>query len=108
MKEEAKIKSVIPLAIFLSIIALMLYGFLVSCCTPVRLSQISSHEYKEAKIITATIVWIDSVKRLDVLGSYRYVSVIYWEDSENIKWVSYSTWPCPFKIGQWMPLLTKR
>ena len=112
MKEENKIRTLGLTAFFMGVVAFFLYCFLVSCCTPIHHvynETFSSSEYREAKIITATIVWIDSIRRVDnLVGGYRLVGRIYWEDSNNIKWVSESIWPCPFKVGQWIPLLLKR
>jgi len=104
MKEENKIRTIGFTAFFMSVVAFFLYCALVSCCTPIKLNErFSTKEYKEAKQVAATLIFIDSTARGD-----HWISILYWEDNNKTKWYTESTWPCPFKVGFVMPLLTKR
>lgn len=104
MKEENKIRAITLSAILLSVTGFFLFNILISCCTPNKLSErFSTKEYKEAIIVRATIVWIDSAIRSD-----HYIGRIYWEDTNKTTWYTECNWPTHYYVGFSMPLFSKR
>lgn len=81
MNEDNKIRSVTITSVFLIAVALFFLNVIVSCCTPTKEldERLSTKEYKEVKMISATIVFIDSTIRDD-----HWVSVLYWKDEHDV------------------------